>query len=382
MTWSDIAAELDELLRDADAAFPLAYPGERLDRQPVHTLYVPADKYDGHTLATYGAEAEELLDASAVALNADKDLVERVRHKLAVEPIEDLRVDFEDGYGFRSDDIEDADVDRVAGLLNSVVEVRPKGASEPAFWGIRFKSFDPATRERGLRTLSLLLARGATPTWVTLPKVTSVDQVVAMVVACERLEEKYEHPLRFEIQVETPQAIMSADGVASIARMIHVGAGRVTGLHYGTYDYSASVGVAAAYQSMEHPAADHAKSVLQVAAAGTGVFLSDGSTNVLPIGDDRDDAWRLHARLVRRSLERGFYQGWDLHPAQLPSRYLATYAFYRDGMKAAVDRLVRYREGAASGILDEPATERALVRFLQRGVDCGAIDADEIGIAL
>ncbi len=87
------------------------------------------------------------------------------------------------------------------------------------------------------------------------------------------------------------------------------------GLHYGTYDYSAALGIAAPYQSLEHPVADHAKDVMQVAVAGTGIRLSDGSTNVLPIGDRALEAWRLHARLVRRSLERGFYQGWDLHPA-------------------------------------------------------------------
>src|SRR3954452_7564450 len=100
--------------------------------------------------------------------------------------------------------------------------------------------------------------------------------------------------------------------------MVSAAEGRCTGLHYGTYDYSAALGISAAHQSMEHPAADHAKAVMQVAAAGTGVRLSDGSTNILPVGDRTavHAAWRLHARLVRRSLERGFYQGWDLHPAQ------------------------------------------------------------------
>ena len=125
--------------------------------------------------------------------------------------------------------------------------------------------------------------------------------------------------LWFEIQVETPQAILGADGAATIARCVHAAPGRLSGLHYGTYDYSAALGIAAAHQSMEHPAADYAKAVMQVAAAGTGVRLVDGSTNVLPVGtrDEVVAAWRLHSRLVRRSLERGFYQGWDLHPAQL-----------------------------------------------------------------
>ena len=136
--------------------------------------------------------------------------------------------------------------------------------------------------------------------------------------------------------------------------MIHAGGGRVTGLHYGTYDYSASLGVAAEYQSLEHPVADHAKAVMQV-ARGTGVFVSDGSTNVLPVGDAEAvrAAWRLHARLVRRSLERGIYQGWDMHPAHLPSRYVATYSFFREGLAGAAARLRAYVHGGQSGFLDE-----------------------------
>jgi hypothetical protein len=162
--------------------------------------------------------------------------------------------------------------------------------------------------------------------------------------------------------------------------MVHAAGGRCTGLHFGTYDYSASCGISAAYQSMEHPAADHAKAVMQVAAAGTGVFLSDGSTNVLPVGDRASvhAAWRLHARLVRRSLERGYYQGWDLHPAQLPSRFLATYAFYRGGLATATARLKAYVGGGDSGYLDEPATAKALAGFVLRGLDCGAVDDAEV----
>ena len=126
---------------------------------------------------------------------------------------------------------------------------------------------------------------------------------------------------------------------------------------------------------MEHPAADYAKAVMQAAAAQTGVRLSDGSTNILPVGTAAEvqAAWALHYRLVRRSLERGFYQGWDLHPAQLPTRYAATYAFFRDGRDTAVDRLHRYLSRQESGIADEPATARALAGYLLRGLDCGAL---------
>jgi len=218
---------------------------------------------------------------------------------------------------------------------------------------------------------------------VTLPKVTSVDQVEAFVFALGRVEEACSlepGTLHFEIQVETPQAILGADGTALVSRMIHAGGGRVTGLHYGTYDYSASLGVAAEYQSLEHPVADHAKAVMQVATAGTGVFVSDGSTNVLPVGDREAvrAAWRLHARLVRRSLERAIYQGWDMHPAQLPSRYVATYSFFREGLPRAAERLRAYVHGGQSSFLDEPATAAAMAGFLLRGLECGALDAAEL----
>ena len=265
----------------------------------------------------------------------------------------------------------------------------PSAATTAApFHGIRFKSFEAPTRRRGLRTLALFLEElagaGSLPEGfvVTLPKVTSVEQVEAMVLAASRLEEALglgPAALRFEIQVETPQAILGPDGTALVARMVHAAAGRCTGLHYGTYDYSASCGIAAQFQSMEHPVADYAKAVMQVAAAGTGVRLSDGSTNVLPVGGPEAvrAGWALHHRLVRRSLERGYYQGWDLHPAQLPTRYAAVFAFYRDGLAQAADRLRRYVERTDSGFLDEPATARALADFILRGVDCGAVGAAE-----
>ncbi|MCU1659811.1 MAG: hypothetical protein JWO57_4467, partial [Pseudonocardiales bacterium] len=257
----------------------------------------------------------------------------------------------------------------------------------PRAVGVRAKSLEDVTRRRGVRTLDVfleaLLDAAALPDGfrITLPKVTAVRQVEAMVAVCEALETSYGvGPLRFELQVETPQAVLGADGTALIAPMLHAAGARCIGLHYGTYDYSASLGIAAAQQSMEHPAADHAKAVMQVAAAGTGVWVSDGSTNVLPIGEHAavQTAWQLHARLVRRSLERGFYQGWDLHPAQLPTRFAATFAFYRDGFPAAADRVRAYLARADAGVLDEPATARALAGFLMRGLHAGAVAEREL----
>jgi hypothetical protein len=166
--------------------------------------------------------------------------------------------------------------------------------------------------------------------------------------------------------------------------MIHAAGGRCLGLHYGTFDYSAALGIAPRYQSLEHPVADHAKAVMQVAAAGTGVRLSDGSTNVLPIGSPEQirAALALHARLVHRSLERGYYQGWDMHPGHLVTRYLATYAFYRAGFSPAAERLRNYLGRVEGGVMDEPATAQALASFVTRGLHCGALDGAEVARAV
>jgi citrate lyase beta subunit len=308
-----------------------------------------------------------------------------VLSKLEHEPVEDLRIDFEDGYGDRGDDAEDQ---AVAAAVAALREDLAEGAAPPSF-GIRFKSFEQPTRARGVRTLVSfiegIVTDGTTPPGfvVTLPKVTSVAQVEGMVQVCAEVERELglgDRSLEFEIQVETPQAIVGPDGTALVAPMIHAAAGRCTGLHYGTYDYSASIGIAAAHQRLDHPSADLAKTVMQAAAAGTGVRLSDGSTNILPVGDETDvrRGWETHLRLVRWSLERGFYQGWDLHPHQLPTRYAATFAFFREGMADATARLRAWAEQQAGPVADEPATVKALAGFLVRGVDCGALTAEEV----
>jgi citrate lyase beta subunit len=378
---------LDARLAAADDALSAGYPGNSSDRQPVHTVYVAAPLFQADLAQRWGEAAWAVVDKSSEVFTevaGDQDLVARVRAKLVTEPIEDVRIDFEDGYGAPGDDVEDRDVDAAASGLALAIET---GVAPPSR-GIRFKSLEAPTRRRGVRTLTLFLARflecGATldDFVVTLPKITSVDQVEAMTDLVGRLEESFglvSRSLRFELQIETPQSILGPDGSALVARMIHAGDHRVTALHYGTYDYSAFCGIPAAYQSMEHPVADHAKAVMQAAAAGTGVRLSDGSTNVLPVGspDEVRHGWELHARLVRRSLERGYYQGWDLHPAQLPTRFAATYAFFLEGFSAAASRLRDYMGDAGSSVMDEPATARALADFLVRAVDCGAVSLDE-----
>ncbi|MEO5608530.1 MAG: aldolase [Ornithinibacter sp.] len=389
-------ADVDASLTETDTLLVDAYPGDDGRRQPVHTVYVPADRYTTELPQQWGEQALALvaehggLAALAADLGLDDQLAgqvcDRVEAKLRTAPIEDLRLDFEDGYGDRGDETEDADAVSAANAVADALEA----GTNPDFIGIRFKCFEEPTRRRGIRTLDLflgaLLARtGTVPSQLvlTFPKVSTVGQVDAMVTVCEALESAHglaPGDLGFEIQVETPQLILGADGTAPLARAVHAGKGRVTSLHYGTYDYSASLGISAEFQASDHPAADLAKQVMQLAVAGTGVHLSDGSTNVVPTGsaDAVKAAWALHAGLVKRALGNGFYQGWDLHPGQLPTRYLATFAFYRSGYERAATRLANYVSRSGSGIMDEPATARALARYLQRGHACGAIEGAEL----
>jgi hypothetical protein len=390
-----VYAELDRRLAPVDAARLAAYPGERPDRQPVHTVYVPADAVVPGLASSWGAAALAALDEHGLPdLGLDPALVEevlpRVRAKLAAEPVEDLRVDAEDGYR-GGPDAEDDDVLRAATTVAADVAA---GTAPPSV-GIRAKSLEGPTRRRGVRSLDLFLRTFGTGSphpagtfgtgsprrlTVTLPKVTDVEQVRAFLPVLDALEDAHGVTVDLELQVETPQAVLGPDGAATLARMVHAAGPRLTGLHYGTYDYSAALGIAAAHQASDHPAADFAKQLMQVAVAGTGARAVDGSTNVLPVGprEQVHAAWRLHAGLVRRALERGFYQGWDLHPAQLVTRYVATYAFFRAALPAATGRLAAYLDRSASGVLDEPATARALAAVVLRGLDCGAVDEGQI----
>ncbi|MGX7824902.1 DUF6986 family protein [Actinokineospora sp. 24-640] len=380
-----IAARLSE----SDAERALRLPGERGGRQPVHTCYVPVDRAAADLPARWGAAALAAMDqhaptpavlAAIIGLPPElaPTVYERVRAKLAAEPVEDLRVDFEDGYGVRDNQEEDAHAEHAADLL---------AQWDLASAGLRVKSFDTTgLLLRSVRTLDLVLTRLARPPAgfvVTFPKVTDAEQVGALVEVLDVLEERLDlRPgvLRFEVQIETPQAIVAADGRIAVPGLITAGQGRVTGLHFGTYDYTAACGLAAADQHLAHRACDFARNVMQVSAAGTGVRLSDGSTNVLPVGDQAAvrRGWQTHYRLVRRSLAHGFFQGWDLHPAQLVTRYAAVYTHHLESAEADARRLAAYLAQAGGAVLDEPATAAALAGSLRRAVDCGAMTAEEV----
>jgi hypothetical protein len=398
---------LDDLLAGVQAAaaeHATRYPGDRGGRQPVHTVYVAADRFTAATAAEWGAEAGRLLDAhapdgdalaAAVGLD-DRGLAaavrERVAAKLAREPVEDLRVDFEDGYGVRDDAEEDADATRSA---HAVAAAWRRGTLPP-FVGLRVKSFADgrASAARSARTLDLVVtglldrAGGTLPPGlvVTFPKVVAAAHVAAFADLLGRLEAAAGLPVRslwFEVQVETTQSVLGPGGVAALPGIVDAADGRLAAAHFGVYDYSAACGLPPVEQRLDHPACDFARHLMQVALAGTGVRLADGSTNVVPAGEGTaaaHAAWRRHAGDVRHSLRHGFWQGWDLHPAQLVSRFAAVYAFHLADLDRHAARVAAFagRGPAVQGILDEPATIRALLGQLRRAVDCGAADEAEV----
>ncbi len=415
MTIPDIRSNSD-VLRSANLAFAARYPGEAGTRQPVHTVYGGAQLFRPdaarklgdvalRALDEYAPNAEALGKALGISEHtALSTIYTRLRDKLTREPVEDFRIDFEDGYGNRPDAEEDGHARTVA---ESLAEGMRDGTLPP-FIGMRIKPLNEELRHRATRTLEIVFTElvkraGKLPEnfIVTIPKIVILEQVEFFVSELERLEKKLKLPegsLTFEVMVETPQIVIDSDGRSLLPRIPSVSRGRLTGAHFGTYDYTAGVNITAAHQRMRHPACDFAKHFMQVSLAGTGVWLSDGSTTVMPVPLHRGEnlsadqvaanrasvhaAWRLHFDDVTHSLVGGFYQGWDLHPAQLVTRYAALYAFFLEGIDAAAARLSNFVSKAAQATLvgdvfDDAATGQGLLNFFLRGINSGAITEDD-----
>ena len=371
-------------------------------RQPVHTVYGGAHLFKADTARRLGERGLAALDehggpaefTAAFGLDVDAALArsirERVGSKLRREPVEDFRIDFEDGYGNRPD----AEEDGHAVAAAREVARGHRDRSLPPYIGIRIKPLGGELRERAVRTLdrfvsTLVEDAGEVPAGfvVTLPKITAVGQVSMLVDRLENMERDLKLPtgsLRLELMIETTESVLDSRGGCAIPALVEASRGRCRGAHFGTYDYTASCQITAAHQHMTHPSCDFAKLMMQVALASTTVWMSDGATNVLPIGDRATvhAAWRLHASHVRHSLVGGFYQGWDLHPAQLPSRYAAVYAFFLEGLDAASTRLRNFVAKAAQATLvgevfDDAATGQGLLNYFLRAMNSGAITEEE-----
>ena len=411
-------AEAEAALREANLQFAESHQGEGPGRQPVHTVYGGAQLFAADSVPKLGAIALRAMDqytpnasalgeAVAISSHAALDTInQRVRDKLAREPVEDFRIDFEDGYGNRPDTEEDHHAAVVAAELTKGL----KGKTLSPFIGMRVKPLNEELRVRSIRTLDLVMTAlvegGSIPDrWiVTIPKVTIIEQVDYTVAVLRSLENKLgltDGTLRFEVMVETPQVILDRNGTSLLPRILDSSDGRLRGAHFGTYDYTAGINITAAHQRMRHLACDFAKHFMQVAFAGTDVWLSDGSTTVMPVPIHRPEkgqtltarqqaentasfhaAWKLHFDDIRHSLAGGFYQGWDLHPAQLVTRYTALYSFFLEGIDAAGFRLSNFVSKAAQATLvgdvfDDAATGQGLLNFFLRGINSGAITEEE-----
>jgi len=402
-------------LDDSTQAFNTVYPGPKAGRQPVHTVYGGAQLYKAsaakklgelalRSLAAYAPDAATLA-AVTECKNADV-IYARVIKKLETEAVEDQRIDFEDGYGSRANDEEDGHVIAAAQALAAGIEADDL----PPYIGFRIKSFTPEARDRAIRSLDLFMtslakaADGRLPKYfvVTLPKVSHAGQISALAELLAILEQKlgYEDGwLKLEFMVETTQAIIGPDGRTPLLDFVAAANGRCVAAHFGTYDYTAACGITAAQQTHDHPAADHARAVMQAALSDCGIFLSDGATTQMPVGPHRGadlsadqlaenqqavhDAWKLHYDNVSRSLAQGFYQGWDLNPAQIPMRYAAVYNFFLSSYDDAAKRLKSFIDKAAQATLvgstfDDAATGQGLLNYFIRGRACGALTDEEV----
>jgi hypothetical protein len=406
-------------LAEHDAAFLLRYPGDSPRRQPVHTVYGGAQIFRADTAQKLGQIAQRMLAEYAPSADVFRDVLgvgganaatvhERVRQRLAVQAVEDFRIDFEDGYGHRPDDEEDGHARAAA----REVALGMHDTLLPPGIGIRVKPVTPELRRRSLRTLEVFLAAlldrtaGALPDnfVITLPKITVPAQAAFFADVLEAAERGLgvpENTLRFEFMVEMPQIVLAADGGCPLPLVLDAARGRAVAAHFGTYDYTAACNITADEQRMRHPSCDHARHMMQVAFAGTGLWLSDGSTAVLPVAPHRateerplsarqerenrevvERAWKLHFDDVQDSLMRGFYQGWDLHPAQLVTRYAAVYDFFLRGLQPAGDRLHNFLEKAAQATLlgemfDDAATGQGLLNYFLRAINAGAVTEEE-----
>ena len=407
--------EITARLESAHTAFASRYPGESGRRQPVHTVYGGAHLFKSDTairlgslairsFETYAPDAKVFAQVLGLQDDFAETIYERVREKLSSEAVEDFRIDFEDGYGTRPDEEED-------GHAAAAAQETAKGFAAgtlPPFLGIRIKTFSEELHARSIRTLDLFLTTlvgeigGKLPEnfVVTLPKIVSPEQVAALADIFDLLEPKLNLPansLKMEMMIETTQSIINERGEINLPKLLEAARGRCIAAHFGTYDYTASCSITAAYQDMLHPACDFARNMMQVSFGGTGVWLSDGATNIMPVAPHRGEltaeqkeenlrvvhrAWKLHYEHIRHSLKNAFYQGWDLHPAQLPTRYAAVYTFFLEGLDAASERLRNFVEKAAQATLvgdvfDDAATGQGLLNYFLRAINCRALTEQE-----
>lgn len=354
-------------------------------------------------------ENEERVKSESFAVWFAWAIFNRTIEKLKREPVEDFRIDFEDGYGFRSNAEEDSHAIEASGELAKAFNEK----IITPFCGFRIKSFAPETYKRAVRTLDLFLTNLLEQTGgilpenfvVTLPKITRAGEVEVLARLLDEFEKKNNlgrGAVQIEIMIETPQAIVGENGEIALRSLVEAGEGRVNSAHFGAYDYTASFGISGVHQHLGHDACNFARQMMQASIAPLGIRLSDSVTIEMPVPIHRSEkltekqakenkmavkrAWRKHFNNVTCSLINGFYQSWDLHPAQLVARYAAVYAFFLESKDRQAKRLKGFMEKAAranmtGNTFDDAASANGLLNFFLLALSCGAMRAEEIEAA-
>lgn len=413
--------------------------GISVTNQPVHVVYGGADRFTAETAKKFGNLAIKSLDlyaanfvefSKAMWLNgcetlptyaedvADLEfrLIEnneklmrenyhawfawtifnRVIEKLKREPIEDFRIDFEDGYGIRSDEEEDKHT-IAAALELSKTKNLPN-------CGIRIKSFQYETYQRSIRTLTLFLTyllqntSGNLPEnfVVTLPKISKVEEVDILCELLEAFENKYNLPsnsIKIEVMIETPESVLI------MRKLVETAQERCFSVHFGAYDFTASLGITASHQHLRHDSCNFVRQIMQIQLTPLHIRLSDSVTTEIPVPLHRGEklskleinqnkqsihkAWRLHFNNVTKSQINGFYQSWDLHPAQLVARYAAVYSFFLESFELQSRRMKEFMNKLTKAAMtgnqfDDAASAQGLVNYFLRGINCGAFLENEV----
>lgn len=394
---------------------------------PVHTVYGGAQLFHRNTLKKIGEKGIALIKnyfseppyctvlsgESDVPLNSEirQQVIDQTINKLTVNPVEDYRIDFEDGYGLRDSAKEDEDAERCAIELSELFQ---KSDNSSAFQtGIRIKSFSLPTLQRSIRTFDIFLStffqncdiQNVPFLSVCLPKVTDLKEVELLLSLLTDYAKSHNLNtgfLRAEIMLETPEFYLKSNGFAALREMVDSFSGSFNALHLGLYDFTSSLGVQSADQKYNHPYLDFLRFQTIMQFSKSTIRLVDGATMEMPVEKYKKsefaelseeecnankimiiNAANAHTENIYHSMKMGFDSSWDLHPGQVAIRYLTLFTNYKKSFSAMRERFINFVENAAratvlNGQFDDAATGQGMLNYFIKGYRLGALSADDI----
>lgn len=362
--------------------------------QPSHTVYGGAHLFKpglAEKLTSIAVQTMKSVDSTAqLPFRAEIWQQVLVRGQSPLGLVEDFRIDFEDGYGVRSDEEEDADAQRAGGNLAQYL----LSGTYAGRYGLRIKDLE-RHQARAFRTFDLFCEALVThlgnrtlkaPLVVTVPKVRTPAKIAELTthLAARTL------PIRLEIMIEDPA------GLVQVAESCLAAGSLLGGVHFGPFDFLAQCGLNQG--DLHHPLAQRAKQDILLTVKGRvepllqgAVELSDGPTTRLPIRPHREcqtaqqqkqndqaliAAWSEHKSNIHQSLSQGYSQSWILHPAQLVSLHCSLAEIYSLNLRETVERLGKFQNAQqqatrSSQEFDDSATIRVLVNRLRRAISYG-----------